>query len=228
LESTEGHNLEISAAQPPHFGGAHESLVISTKLALYRALELEKKRLRYPTEEMLRTLLFEVAGLLNSRPLTYTSSDPEDLRSLTPNYLLNRPPISHRPASTTQTDTTVPKERFKYVQKLSNLFWDLWIKRSLPSLISRSRWRPKQRDFRVGDVVLIAEPNVARGKWHMGTVSEVHPSRDQMVRVVQVKTKDGVYTRPIHRLCLLESVDNEQDIIGDQPINGMVGPGGVF
>ena len=58
----------------------------STKLALYRALELEKKGLRYPTEEMLRTLLFEVAGLLNSRPLTYTSSDPEDLRSLTPEY----------------------------------------------------------------------------------------------------------------------------------------------
>ena len=113
----------------PHFGGAHESLMTSTKLALYRALELEKKGLRYPTEEMLRTLLFEVAGLLNSRPLTYTSSDPEDLRSLTPNDLLNRPPISHRPASTTQTDTTVPKERFKYVQKLSNLFWDLWIKR---------------------------------------------------------------------------------------------------
>ena len=167
-----------------------------------------------------------MVGLLNSHPLNYSSSDPEDLGSLTPNNLLNRPSISHRPASTTQT--TVPKELFKYVQKLSNLFWDLWIKRYLPSLMSRSKWRQKQRDFRVGDVVLIAEPNVARGKWHMGTVSEVHPSRDQMVRVVQVKTKDGVYTRPIHRLCLLESVDNEQDLIGDQPINGMVGPGGVF
>ena len=45
------------------------------------------------------------------------------------------------------------------------------------------------------------------------------------------RTKDGVYTKPIHRLspvCLLESVDNEQDLIGDQPINGMVGTGGVF
>ena len=76
--------------------------------------------------------------------------------------------------------------------------------------------------------MLIADPNLARGKWHMGKVSEVFPSQDKLVRVVQVKTKDGVYTRPIHRLCLLESVDNEQDIIGDQPINGMVDPGGVF
>ena len=76
--------------------------------------------------------------------------------------------------------------------------------------------------------MLIADPNVDRGKWHMGTVSEVHPRRDKMVRVVQVKTKDGVYTSPIHRLCLLESVDSERDLSRDQPINGMVGPGGVF
>ena len=105
-----GITWKFQPPSAPHFGGTHESLVTSTKLALYRALELEKKGLRYPTEEMLRTLLLQVAGLLNSRPLTYTSSDPEDLRSLTPNDLLNRLPISHRPASTTQTDTTVPKE----------------------------------------------------------------------------------------------------------------------
>ena len=60
----------------PHFGGAHESLVRSTKKALYRALDLEKAGLRYPSDEMLRTLLAEIGGLLNSRPLTYASTDP--------------------------------------------------------------------------------------------------------------------------------------------------------
>jgi hypothetical protein len=44
------------------------------------------------SDEVLRTLLFEVAGLLNSRPLTYTSSDPDDFRPLTPNDFLNRAP----------------------------------------------------------------------------------------------------------------------------------------
>jgi hypothetical protein len=62
----------------PHFGGAHESLVRSTKRALYRALDLEKAGLRYPTDEMMRILLAEIAGFLNARPLTYASSDPED------------------------------------------------------------------------------------------------------------------------------------------------------
>ena len=75
----------------PHFVGNHESMVKSNKQALYRALELKKRRLRLPNEDMLRTILFEVAGLLNSRPLTYVSSNPKYLRPLTPNDLLNRP-----------------------------------------------------------------------------------------------------------------------------------------
>ena len=34
----------------PHFGGAHESFVRSTKRALYRVLEIEKAGLRYLTD----------------------------------------------------------------------------------------------------------------------------------------------------------------------------------
>ena len=56
---------------------------------------------------MLRAVLFEEAGLLNSRPLTYVSSDPQDLRPLIPNDLLNRPPIGHKPASREVTDTAL-------------------------------------------------------------------------------------------------------------------------
>ena len=61
--------------------------------------------------------------------------------------------------------------------------------------------------------MLIADPNLARGKWHTGKVSEVYPSQDKLVRVVQVKTKDGTYTRPIHRLCLLESAEDQQEVM---------------
>ena len=70
---------------------------------------------------MLRTLSFEVAGLLNSRPLTYTSSDSGDLWPLTSNDLLNRPSIAHGSTSTLNTDTAQLKERFKYVKKTTQL-----------------------------------------------------------------------------------------------------------
>ncbi|XP_032784829.2 uncharacterized protein LOC116922564 [Daphnia magna] len=95
----------------PHFGGAHESLVRSRKRALYRAFDIEKGALRYPTDEMLRTLLAEIAGFLNARPLTYASSDPADFRPLTPNDFLNRPPTTDvLPGS---FDDALPRERFR-------------------------------------------------------------------------------------------------------------------
>jgi hypothetical protein len=79
--------------QTPPFGEAHESLVRSTKKALYSALEQERSSFRHPTEDLLRTLLYEVAGLLNTRSLTYANSDP--FRPLTPNDFLNRPPTAY-------------------------------------------------------------------------------------------------------------------------------------
>ena len=108
----------------PRFGGAHESLVRCTKRALYSALDAEKKGLRWPTKDTLRTPLFEVACLLNARPLTYASSDPRDLRPLTPNDFLNRPPTADTPLGDFRRSS--PQERYRYVQHITNLFWDLW------------------------------------------------------------------------------------------------------
>ena len=71
-----GLEWKYQTPRAPHFGGAHKSLVRSTKLALYRALEEEKLH-QYQTEDIMRTLVLEIAGLLNSRPLGYCSSDPK-------------------------------------------------------------------------------------------------------------------------------------------------------
>jgi transposase InsO family protein len=44
-----GIKWTIQPPRTPHFGGAHASLVRSTKKALYNALEQEKSSVRYPT-----------------------------------------------------------------------------------------------------------------------------------------------------------------------------------
>lgn len=93
---------------------------------------------------MLRTLSFEVAGLLNSRPLTYTSSDSGDLWPFTPNDLLNRPSIAHGSTSTLNTDTALLKERFKYVKKkLHNLFWD----QAISAFLGKSKQMEEKTDI---------------------------------------------------------------------------------
>ena len=188
----------------PHFGGAHESLVKSSKRALYRALVNEKERWRFPTENTLRTILFEVAGLLNSRPLTYVSSDPADFRPFCPNDFLNKPPMADVPVGT--FEDADPRECYMYVQRTLNLFWDLWKAVYFRSLFTRKKWTGVQWNFAVGDVVMTLKKGLGRGQWSTGHVVKVFPGADSLVRVVDVQLPTGIFRRGIHKLCLLEQI----------------------
>jgi len=190
----------------PHFGGAHESMVKSTKKALYRALAEETGGLRYPTEDQLRTLLLEVSGLLNSRPLTYVSSDPDDYRALTPKDFLNLPSAHDLPPS--DFTSALPRDRYRYVQKMANLFWGLWTSLYLPSLATRKKWHKVERNFAKGDFVMLVDPNQPRGRWRTGRVEEVIVGPDKLVRRANINTEEGMVERPIHRLVLLEPVSS--------------------
>ncbi len=67
----------------PHFGGAWEWEVKSVKQALKVVLKDQTV-----TETVLRTVLIEVEGILNAKPLGYVSSDVSDLDPVTPSTLL--------------------------------------------------------------------------------------------------------------------------------------------
>ena len=66
-----------------HMGGVWERVIRSFRKILTALLGKQ-----LVNEEMLRTLMAEVQGILNSRPLTPVSKDPKDLEPLTPNHLL--------------------------------------------------------------------------------------------------------------------------------------------
>lgn len=67
----------------PHFGGAWEREIRSVKSALCASVGPQSV-----TEEVLRTVLTEVEGILNSKPLGYLSSDVSDIDPVTLNHLL--------------------------------------------------------------------------------------------------------------------------------------------
>ena len=50
-----------------------------------------------PNDEGLSTLMCEVEAILNSRPLTKVSDDPNDLQALSPNHLLLLRAVPERP-----------------------------------------------------------------------------------------------------------------------------------
>ena len=65
-----------------------------------------------------------------------------------------------------------------------------------PNSLSRNKWYRVRENLQIGDLVLELVANHKRGKWK-------YPGQDGLVRKVRIKTKDGEFDRPIHRLCLL-------------------------
>ncbi|KAK3744935.1 hypothetical protein QZH41_007781 [Actinostola sp. cb2023] len=139
----------------PHQGGMYESLIKQTKLALRVAVGQQILSWNEMT-----TVFAEVKSLINSRPLSHASDDPNDPRPLTPNHFL----LGRASPDGPYEDTKNLRKRFQFVQAIANCFWKHFIKEYIPILIStgRSKWQKEGRQVRKGDIVLLVEYNVPR------------------------------------------------------------------
>lgn len=181
-----------------HQGGVWERRIRSIRRILHSMVGE-----RLVDEETLRTFLIEVEKILNDRPITPVSDDPKDLEALTPNHilLLHRNPSSS-PDLFDESDRF--KARWKHVHLLANEFWQRWTREYLPTLQERQKWLQPKPNYKVGDLVLLADKNLSQGQWPKGLVEQTYPDSEGMVRQVVVRTADGVYRRDVQKLCLLE------------------------
>ena len=149
------------------------------------------------------TFLVEVEKILNNRPITRVSSDSNDLDALTPNHilLLRQNPCS-APSEFENSDKF--QARWKHVHILANEFWARWVKEYLPMLQERQKWLKQRRNFKVGDLVIIKDANIPRGKWPKALVQDTFPDSDGVVRQVLVRNATGVFRIDVRKLCLLE------------------------
>ena len=90
------------------------------------------------------------------------------------------------------------------MQAATDMFWRRWLKKYVPLLTERKKWNVKNRNFQVGDLVLIAETGVSCSTWPLARIIEVKTSSHGTARVAKVKSHQGVYVRPTASLCLLE------------------------
>ncbi|XP_015122306.1 uncharacterized protein LOC107044787 [Diachasma alloeum] len=110
----------------PHCGGIWEAAVKSCKQHMKKVIENELL-----THQQLNTLCVKIEGILNSRPFTPLSSDPNDFTALTPAHFLHGDISTDLPAPDW---TETPSNRLSYWQHLEKIkqhFWNRWHKEYL-------------------------------------------------------------------------------------------------
>lgn len=193
----------------PSAGGLWERAVRSLKHHLRRVVGEQKL-----TYEEFTTLLAQLEGCLNSRPLCAITEDPNDLDYLTPAHFLSGGPV----LTIIDTEKDV-RTRWHMTQKIFQDIWKKWKAEYLCELSSRSKWKQPQANIEIDDVVVIHDDNIPAGKWPLGRVTDVHPGSDGKVRVVTLKTKGGIIQRPVIKLSVLPTKSTETEQIPTKNID---------
>ncbi|XP_063389660.1 uncharacterized protein LOC134675379 [Cydia fagiglandana] len=190
--------FEFNPPGSPHFSGLAEAGIKAVKTHLARVIG--SQRLTY--EEFL-TILTQVEALLNSRPLTPLSTDPNDLTALTPGHFLTTEPLSVVPEEDLSDVRVSPLQRWKLLQKMHQDFWKKWSKEYMHTLQQRMKWHDRQPNVQIGALVLVVNEQTSPMKWPLGRIIDTHPGSDGICRVVTVRTATGSYKRPVVKLCPL-------------------------
>ena len=185
----------------PHFGGLWEAAVKSFKYHLVRTVGHAVL-----TYEQLETCVVEIEAILNSRPISPMSSDPNDLRPLTPGHFLIGGPLMSFPQENLQGVKTARLSLWQHAQQMRQHFWCRWHKEYINELNVRSKWTSTSPSIKVGTLAILKDSNLTDTSpmlWNMCRVIETHPGPDGVVRVVTVKTTNGIYKRCVRKLCPL-------------------------
>ncbi|XP_065093220.1 uncharacterized protein LOC135713930 [Ochlerotatus camptorhynchus] len=177
----------------PHMGGCWERLIRTVKTNLM-ALRVTRK----PTDEVLRNLLTEVEGIVNSRPLTHVPIDSDSAPALTLNhYLLGSSDGSNDSGAAL-------RQNWRTSQILANQFWKRWVTDYLPEITRRTKWFAHTKPIAVGDIVVIVDFKLPISCWPKGRIIYTRVGNDGCVRAATVQTANGIYERPVRKLAVLD------------------------
>ena len=180
-------------------------------------------------DEAFRTLMAEVAAIINSRPLTVDNLDqPDDPLPLCPaNLLTMKSKVISAPPGHFDKSNLYSKRYWRRIQHLANEFWQRWQKEYLSNLQTRTKWNSPEKNFEKDDIVLIADKGLTRNKWLKGKVVEVRKDDQRMVQSVILKTANiqseavKIIERPINKLVLLYRDERKDDqTMGTFPLEG--------
>ncbi|XP_059092211.1 uncharacterized protein LOC131887601 [Tigriopus californicus] len=212
-----GSDYEGWKRNPPaasNFGGVWERQIKSIRAILS---SLMKHHGLILNDETFRTLLCEIEGIINSRPLTVENlSDPMSPLPLSPAMLLTQKTkvILPPPGSFVKNDVFC-RRHWRRTQYLADQFWTRFRREYLESLQPRSKWIRGQENLEVGDIVILKDDNTPRNLWKLARVIETYPDQEGIVRSARVCVGDrnakdlktfskSEFHRPVNKLILLQ------------------------
>lgn len=194
------------------WGGWWERLVGMVKVILRKVLG--KACLTY---DQMYTVLVNCENTINSRPLTYVSDSPDDLKPLTPAMFLRDIRESECPDIDIFRKIDL-NNAVRRKQEIIEHLRDRFRKEYLSQLVLKSDVK-ESRIIRVGDVVMIGDDNRKRIDWPLARVEKLIEGRDGIARVAILKTKDGNLKRPLQRIYPLEI---ERDLLNEKDVPKIV------
>ncbi|XP_052445763.1 uncharacterized protein LOC127987458 [Carassius gibelio] len=185
-----GCEFIMNTPSASHMGGIWERQIRTIRSVLTSILDQSAQRL---DSASLRTFLYEVMAIVNSRPLTTEHlNDPSGPQPLTPNHILTMKTsiILPPPGEFVKEDLYLHK-RWRKVQYLANEFWSRWKKEYLLNLQHRQKWHKHRRNVKVNDIVILKDDTAPRSQWKLAKVTEVHSGTDGCVRTVKLLISDS-------------------------------------
>lgn len=148
--------------------------------------------------------MLEAENIVNSRPLTHIPLTPQDPKPLTPNHFILSTTSSTQTPARFDIDLINLLKQWRILQNLKNGFWHRWIREYLPDLTHRVKWCLPSDPIRVGDIVLVCESKIPLSQWKCGSIVKTYVGNDNIARSADVKTMDGVFTRPTYLVAKLD------------------------
>ncbi|KAK9508957.1 hypothetical protein O3M35_006386 [Rhynocoris fuscipes] len=206
--ASEGIKWAFIPPRSPHFGGLWESGIKLIKGHLKRVIG--RQILAY---DELETLLILIESCVNSRPLTISSEDPNDLQPLTPAHFLIGRPLSALPVPNLTNVSSNRLNRWQLIQQLHQSFWKRWHTEYLSSQQERHKWRYKRNEIPVGTLVVIKDENLSPTQRRMARIVALHPGKDGISRVATLKIGGNqTVKRPLVKICPILDAPTEEEV----------------
>jgi len=190
---------KFNVEKAPWCGGTWERLVRNVKASLRHSIS------RCSNNYIdFSTLLCYIEKVVNSRPLTYTTGNDNELIPLTPENFIH-PNDSQDCSTSLELSQIILSNALSCTHKTVNLFWTRW-KKEYVAFLNQLNKSSNRQDIHIGKICFLNESS-KRQYWPLVRIVELLPSRDKKCRAVKILCRGKVISRPIKLLIPLELPD---------------------